>query len=90
LAQTVKRAKLDGMRFNEAQALARVRDLARAGHARSVRMAAGLSQPEVASVVGVTASCISRWEHGQRRPTGAAGIKYALLIESLRDLVRSR
>jgi len=63
--------------------LAAVRSLADSGRARSIRRAAGISLQEVANVVGVRASTISRWESGQRVPRGDAALRYARLLHRL-------
>ena len=61
----------------------RVRELARAGTARQVRQRAGLSLSEVAAAVGVSTATVFRWERGQRRPTGAAALRYARMCQTL-------
>lgn len=55
------------------------------GVARSLREVAGLSLREVASVVGVSAAAIHRWETGQRRPRGASAAKFGRTIASLNE-----
>lgn len=63
--------------------LAWARWAARTGVARSIREQAGLSLTEMASNVGVSPSCISRWERGTRRPTGKAAERWALALRSV-------
>jgi len=68
----------------DAQRLAELRRLCVSGEARRIREASGLSQPEVAGVVGVVPSAISRWERGERRPSGRPALAYARLLEAVR------
>jgi DNA-binding transcriptional regulator YiaG len=63
--------------------LIEAREAAKSGRAERVRVAAGLSQAEIAAAIGVTAPCVSRWEAGDRRPRGAAAIAYARLLQEL-------
>ena len=63
--------------------LARVRSMTKAGTARTVRIAAGLSLGEVAAAVGVSDVSVYRWEQGQRSPRGAAALKYAEVLAAL-------
>jgi transcriptional regulator with XRE-family HTH domain len=44
---------------------------------RKLRQGIGLSQSDMAKLVGVTVSTISRWEHGSDRPTLAHRRKLA-------------
>jgi transcriptional regulator with XRE-family HTH domain len=53
------------------------------GLGRNLRRQAGLSQAEVAEVVGVTPTTVCRWEGGSRRPTRAAGRRYLELLVAL-------
>jgi transcriptional regulator with XRE-family HTH domain len=69
---------------NDVVELARVRALARNGTARTIRVAAGISLGELAKSVGVDRSTILRWESGERRPRGAAALRYA---QTVRDLL---
>lgn len=64
-------------------AIAKVRELARAGTAREVRIAACLSIEEVASAIGVAPTTVWRWENGQRRPHGSAALRYGKLLNKL-------
>ena len=56
-----------------AQQLAQVRHMVRAGQARRIRLAALLSQAEVAEEVGVSPSAVARWESGGRLPSWHVG-----------------
>lgn len=71
------------MNTQELSALASVRGLSRSGAARSIRLAAGLSLPEVAEACGVAACTVYRWERGQRAPRGEPALRYAALLGSL-------
>lgn len=59
------------------------REAAGSGRGERIRRAAGVSQGEIAAVVGVTPACISRWEAGDRRPRGPAAIAYARVLREL-------
>jgi transcriptional regulator with XRE-family HTH domain len=65
--------------------LAHVRELARDGTARAIRIAAGLSLGEIADHVGVGIGTVSRWETGERRPHGKRALRYAELLEALQE-----
>jgi transcriptional regulator with XRE-family HTH domain len=65
--------------------LTEARRLLRSGEAREIRQAAGLSLHEVACVCGVTPGAVSRWEQGERRPTGGAAVSFAKLLEKVRE-----
>lgn len=70
--------------------LADTRAAAAAGAARSLRLAAGLSLGEVARELGVSVSCVFRWETGERRPRGDAALRYGELLERLAERQRPR
>jgi transcriptional regulator with XRE-family HTH domain len=78
------------MHANEALLVARARRATQDGRARSVRVAAGLSQHEVGTACRVTAAAVSRWETGERLPRGDAAVRYARLLDrlGLRDTER--
>lgn len=71
------------MQMKEAARLVRARADAASGHARTVRLAAGLTQAEVASTVGVERATVALWEQGRRVPRGRPALKYAELLERL-------
>ena len=50
---------------------------------RGLRLLAGLSQGDIARTLGVTCATVSRWESGQREPSGRRGVAYARLLEAL-------
>lgn len=53
------------------------------GRLREVRERARLSQSELASAIGVTPACVSRWEAGQRLPRGDAAERLAAELRRL-------
>src|SRR3954466_7734233 len=61
-----------------------------AGRARDTRLRAKLSQPEVAQALGVSASCVSRWEAGVRIPRGDFAERLARLLRALERAAGSR
>lgn len=63
--------------------LSRVRRLTTTGAARSIRLAAGLSEAEVGAAVGTSAPTVSRWERGERAPRGELGVAYGRLLDRL-------
>lgn len=73
-----------GMNTTDLLQISSARQAAKSGEASEIRRAAGLSQAEVASVVGVTASAVSRWEGGDRLPRGMRARRYAVLLDSLK------
>lgn len=50
---------------------------------RLIREAAGVSCSELASVVGVDAATVWRWERGTHRPRGRALERYVAVLEQL-------
>jgi DNA-binding transcriptional regulator YiaG len=68
---------------DQAVSLARVRRWASSGHAQAIRSAAGLSQGELARLIGVEPATVSRWEAGKRCPRGEAALRYAEILEGL-------
>lgn len=61
------------------------REAARSGRGERLRIAAGISQGELAAAIGVTPAAVSRWEAGERRPRGDAAVAYAQLLRSLAE-----
>ncbi len=53
---------------------------------RAIRIAAGLSQPELARELNVSTATISRWEAGLVTPRSEAAIAYAVVLAELRAL----
>lgn len=56
---------------------------AKDGSGRRIRVQANVPMRLMAEHVGVKIATISRWENGQRRPSGEAGLKWALWLETL-------
>jgi DNA-binding transcriptional regulator YiaG len=64
--------------------LVTMRQLVANGEARQIRVDCRLSLAEMAAPIGVSAAAVSRWETGQRRPSGRPAIAYARLLVRLR------
>jgi transcriptional regulator with XRE-family HTH domain len=58
------------------------------GAAKSIRLAAGVSLPEVAQDVGVSHSTIYRWENALNEPRGEPALRYADVLDQLSGLGR--
>jgi transcriptional regulator with XRE-family HTH domain len=71
------------MAERELELLIEVRTAVQSGRAARVRELAGLSQAEVAALVGVTPAAISRWEAGERRPTGERALAYGRVLRRI-------
>ncbi len=71
------------MNSKEAVELSEVRQLLHSGEARRIRLASKLSLAEVGGVVGVSTATVSRWETGQRRPSGRLALVYWRLLTRL-------
>jgi DNA-binding transcriptional regulator YiaG len=65
--------------------LSKARRLASTGEAVDIREKAGLHQTDIARTVGVRASTVNRWESGKRKPHGRGAIRWARLLETLRQ-----
>jgi DNA-binding XRE family transcriptional regulator len=70
-------------RLGDLEAIARIRRLVREGRVRDIRLAAGVTQEEIADVVGCAPSAISQYESGARMPSGEFALRYAAAIETL-------
>jgi len=57
--------------------------------AREIRRAAGLTQPQVATELGVHRVTLARWELGTRSPRGPLRLRYAKLLSDLQREVLS-
>lgn len=55
------------------------------GETRRTRVAARLSISELAAACGVNQSTLWRWEQGKRLPRGERAVRYADLLDSLRE-----
>ena len=65
----------------------RLREMIAGGRVGTIREAAGLSLGEVARTLGVSRSCVFRWEHGQV-PRGDMASRYLHLLLTLQNLAR--
>ena len=50
---------------------------------RSIRIASGATQDEVAEAIGVDRATVSRWESGSRSPRGDIRRRYAEVVDVL-------
>ena len=71
-----------------APSFARLRTLMRTGAARSIRLDARVSLPEVASDIGVAHSTVWRWENNRNEPHGAPALRYLDLLDELSEVTR--
>lgn len=69
--------------MSETTDLIRVRRMVETGAAKAVREAAGLSLAEIAKAADVTRATVWRWEAGERRPHGAAAVRYMRVLEEI-------
>ncbi|MGW3650218.1 helix-turn-helix transcriptional regulator [Streptomyces sp. NPDC000878] len=53
---------------------------------KAIREAAGLTQAQVASAVGVTAQAVALWESGRRTPRGPLLGQYAEAVRTMQEL----
>jgi transcriptional regulator with XRE-family HTH domain len=65
------------------------RRAATSGRGAQVRLAAGVSQNELAALVGVSQAAVWRWEAGERVPRGRYAIAYARALRQLAESVVS-
>lgn len=68
---------------DELTLLLEARAAAASGRGRRLREAAGLTQGELAGLIGIDPSCVSRWEAGLRRPRGGWALRYARALRVL-------
>jgi transcriptional regulator with XRE-family HTH domain len=71
------------MTETELTELVEARRTSRSGRGRELRIAAGLSQAEVADFCGTARSTVGQWESGRRAPRGEAALRYARLIRRI-------
>jgi len=64
-------------------ALVLVRRLVTSGTAKEIRLGAGLSLADIATACGIDQSTVSRWERGERTPTGEGARRYGELLAAL-------
>lgn len=68
--------------------LAKMRGLVRSGEARELRVSRGLSLAEVAKDIGVHPTAVYHWEQGVCLPRGPHALRYARLLDDLREVSR--
>ena len=66
-----------------AEELQELRSLTSSGTARDIRVAAFLSQADIARSIGTDPSTVARWERGERMPRGDVALKYRRLLAKL-------
>lgn len=71
------------MELSEIMLLVDAHKKARNGTAKKTRQHAGLTMAQVAAVIGVGESTVSRWEGGSRKPRGEHALKWAALLNEL-------
>lgn len=54
--------------------------------ARAIRVAAGVSQTRLAAELGVHRITVVRWEKNKSEPTGELRLRYARLLDELRQV----
>lgn len=72
-----------GSGISDVVRLLRVRELARSGEARRLRLDAGLSLAEMGAPCGVDQATVWRWETGRRRPKGAPALTYEEILRAI-------
>jgi DNA-binding transcriptional regulator YiaG len=65
--------------------MCRARKATTTSEAFGIRVAAYLSQREVADAIGVHPATVSRWEAGLRVPRGLAAARYGRLLNELEN-----
>jgi transcriptional regulator with XRE-family HTH domain len=78
------------MNESNLELLIEVRQAIASGRAARIRELAGLSQQEIAGLVGVTPAAVSRWEAGDRRPTGERALSYGRVLRRIAEEVVAR
>jgi DNA-binding transcriptional regulator YiaG len=56
---------------------------AKDGSGRRIRTTAHLSLRLIADAIAVSEGTVCRWEKGERRPSGNAGVRWARLLDQL-------
>lgn len=64
--------------------LAEIRRLVASGEARRIREAAHIRGAELARHIKASQSAVSRWESGERLPTGEMAVRYLRVLRTLR------
>ena len=76
------------MNTNDAAHLAKIRIATASGEAKSIRESRMLTLTDVARTCGVDQSTVWRWENGHRAPRGSAALRYAKLLDVLRQVTQ--
>lgn len=74
---------MDRFSLRDALLLIQVRQACQNGEAERIRKAHGLSQDHMALLAGVQRPTVTRWESGDRLPTGESGLRYAKALSAL-------
>lgn len=61
------------------------RTLPRREVARAIRIAAGVTQQDLADELGTSRNTISRWETGERNPSPRLRARYAMILRQLNE-----
>lgn len=78
------------MQTKDALLVVDARAALRDGRAQELREAAGLSQGELAAVVGVSSAAYCRWESGERAPRGVAALRLGRFLRALESKLRAK
>jgi DNA-binding transcriptional regulator YiaG len=71
------------MAKSEAERILELRDWIASGHARALRVNAGVSQQVAARTIGVDVVTLLRWEKGRTAPRGHNAREYHRLLTNL-------
>ena len=71
------------MSERDLEKVSEIRNLALKGKARQIRERSRLSLRDMAEVVGVNHSSLSRWETGESMPRPAAALRWARILRRL-------
>lgn len=71
------------MTHSELSLLIEGRTACTTGRGSRLRREAGLNQSDMARLVGVTPAAISRWETGERTPSGDCAVAYARALRKI-------
>jgi DNA-binding transcriptional regulator YiaG len=74
---------VEPVKASELNELAQLRALMASGAARSIRESKQITLGEGAEAGRLAKSTLSRWERGQRLPTGKAAVRYMKVLRSL-------
>lgn len=63
--------------------LVAAREAAASGNGRSAREVSGISQTELAAMIGVAPSTVSRWESSERAPSGSSALRWIRALRAI-------